>query len=230
MAQSGSPREANPERPTVATHAYSVARGYAELEQGARVFGIASLREATAWEFNLKIGLGRGLQLGVFGPGYLRTSAGAGVGDVGVSLKLSRGVSSRSTVALVPSVTFPTGDEARGLGAGRMLSSAVAVLSADLPARFHFDVNAGPVGVGAGKPQWFTSVGFSRGGTIGAATELFAFTSGASGPRQGGLLAAAVVRCAEWAVLDAGGAVGLSRETPHQVFVGLTTNVGRIFK
>jgi len=201
-ARSGSPRDANPERPTVATHAYSVAGGYAELEQGTRVFG----------------------------PGYLRTSAGAGVGDLGVSLKLSRGVSSRSTVALVPSVTFPTGDRARGLGAGRMLSSVVAVLSADLPASLHFDFNTRPVGVGAGTPQWFTSVGFSRAGTIGAATELFDFTSGASGPRQRGFLAAAVVRCAAWAVLDARGAVGLSQETPNQALVGLTTNLGRIFK
>ena len=41
------PRTANPERPTVATHAYTVAPGYAELEQGARAFGVDGLGDAT---------------------------------------------------------------------------------------------------------------------------------------------------------------------------------------
>ncbi len=225
-----SPRAANPERPTVATHAYTVAAGFAELEQGARAFGVAALREATAWEFNLKIGLARNLQLGMFGPGYVRTSDGVGIGDLGIALKLSHPVSERTTLAVVPSATFPTGNQQRGLGAGRVLASVVGVVSGDLPARFHFDVNAGPVAIGAGKPQWFTSVGLSRGGSIGFAGELFDFTAGAGGPRQRGLLLAVLLSAAEWAVIDAGGAAGLTRETPDQIFVGLTTNWGRIFK
>src|SRR5437762_8267743 len=98
-----SPRAANPERPTVATHAYTVAPGYAELEQGARAFGVDALREATAWEFNLKIGVSKGVQLGVFGPGYMRTSAGTGIGDLGIALKFARAVSSRTAIALVSS-------------------------------------------------------------------------------------------------------------------------------
>ncbi len=171
----------------MATHAYTVAPGYAELEQGARAFGVEGVREATAWDFNLKIGVRRGVQLGVFGPAYLRTSAGVGVGDLGVAIKFARAVSSRTAVAVV-------------------------------------------LGIGAGTPQWFTSVGLSRGGRVGAVTELFDFTKSGAGPRQRGFLAAAVVQLAEWAVLDAGGALGLSRETPDQLFIGLTTNLGRIFK
>lgn len=224
------PRAANPERPTVATHAYGVAPGFAELEQGARAFGLDGFRDGTAWEFNLKLGVARGVQVGVFGAGYLRTAAGNGVGDLGVSFKLGRALSELSAVALVPAVTLPTGDEARGLGAGRALGSLVAVYSVDLPAAFHFDLNAGPVGIGAGEVQWFTSVGLARGGTVGIATELFDFTSGGVGPRQRGFLGAVLVTLAEWAVLDVGGVVGLLPESPDQMFVGLTTNVGRIFK
>jgi hypothetical protein len=225
-----SPRAANPERPTVATHAYTVVPGYVELEQGGRAFGVDGLREATAWEFNLKIGLTDGLQLGVFGAGYLRTSGGAGVGDVGGSLKWGRALTARSAVALVPAVTVPTGDEGRGLGAGRALGSLVAVYSADLPAALHFDFNAGPVGIGEGRPQWFTSLGLARGGAVGVAFELFDFTAGAAGPQQRGLLGAALVTLAEWAVVDVGAVLGLTRESPDQVFLGVTTNVGRIFK
>src|SRR6266850_1324542 len=136
-----SPRTANPERPTVATHAYTVAPGYAELEQGARAFGLSGLGEGTAWDFNLKIGVRPGLQLGFFGAGYVRTAAGGGVGDVGLSLKMSHAVSPQAAIALVPAMTLPSGDEPRGLGAGRTLGSLVGVVSADLPQGVHFDAN-----------------------------------------------------------------------------------------
>jgi len=38
------------------------------------------------------------------------------------------------------------------------------------------------------------------------------------------------VRPAEWIVVDAGGSVGLWRETPHLVFVGVTTNLGAVVR
>jgi hypothetical protein len=225
-----SPRAANPERPTVATHAYTVAPGYAELEQGARAFGVDRFGEATAWEFNLKLGITDGVQFGFFGAGYLRTAGGTGLGDVGWSVKVGRELSARSAVAVVPAVTVPTGNEGRGLGAGRILGSLVGVYSADLPAGLHFDFNAGPVAIGAGRPQWFTSVGLARGGAVGVAFELFDFTAGAAGPQQRGLLGAALVTVAEWAVVDVGAVLGLTGESPDQLFLGVTTNVGRIFK
>jgi hypothetical protein len=232
LVAQASPRAANPERPTVATHAYAVAPGYAELEQGARAFGVGGLGEATSWDFNLKIGLRPGLQLGVFGAGYMRTEGGAGVGDVGLSLKASRAVSPSVAIAVVPAITVPSGDAGRGHGAGRTLGSLVGVFSADLPKGFHFDANAGPVGIGAGQPQWFTSVGLAHGGigAVGVATELFDFTTGGAGARQRGLLAAVMVTVAEWVVVDAGGVRGLVAGTPDQLFLGMTTNLGRIFK
>lgn len=232
MSDGQSPRAANPERPTVATHAYTVAPGFAELEQGARAFGVSGLGEGSAWDLNLKIGLRPGLQLGFFGPGYVRTGAGAGVGDVGWSLKASRVISPKASIAMVPAVTVPTGDAGRGLGAGRALGSLVGVFSADLPGGFHFDANAGPVGIGAGRSQWFTSVGLAHGGVgpVGVAFELFDFTGGGVGTRQRGLLAAVMVTVADWVVLDAGGVRGLVDGTPDQLFLGMTTNVGRIFK
>src|SRR5881409_4172516 len=109
VARGQSPRAANPERPTFATHAYAVAPGYAELEQGLAARGTGSLREATNWDVNLKVGLSRHVQLGLFGPLYARTSAGSGVGDLGAALKLRTDLSSRAAVAMVPSVTAPTG-------------------------------------------------------------------------------------------------------------------------
>jgi hypothetical protein len=77
-----SPRDANPERPTYATHAYAVAPGYAELEQGVSARGIHALGDATSWDVNLKFGLSAWAQFALFGPLYLRGPGGGGVGDL----------------------------------------------------------------------------------------------------------------------------------------------------
>jgi hypothetical protein len=228
-AAAQSPRTANPERPTFATHAYAVAPGYVELEQGLAARGTASLREETTWDINLKIGVSPHVQLGLFGPGYTRIRTGSGVRDLGLAVKARTDLSPRAAVALVPSVTAPTGSEARGLGAGRALGGVVGVVSADLPG-VHVDVNAGPQGIGAGAPQWFVSLGGSRTfGRAGLAVELFEFTPGGAGSRLAGVLGAVTIRLAEWAVVDAGGSVGTTEETPDQLFVGITTNMGRLF-
>jgi hypothetical protein len=208
-----------------------VAPGYAELEQGVRAFGLRKFSEATAWDVNFKIGLRPGVQLGLFGLPYVRSGAGSGFGDLGAALKLSRELSPKSAVAIVPAVTVPTGDNSRGLGAGRTLFGVVGAFSSDLSGTLHFDANAGPVGIGAGRPLWFTSIGLSfGGGSVGLATELFDFTSGAAAPRQRGFLGAVMVTVSESVVLDVGGVRGLVDGTAHQAFVGLTTNLGAIFK
>src|SRR5437763_1320962 len=66
-------------------------------------------------------------------------------------------------------------------------------------------------------------------GRAGLAVELFEFTPGGAGPRLAGVLGAATIRLAEWAVVDAGGAVGATGGTPDQLFLGITTNLGRLF-
>ena len=229
-AAAQSPRAANPERPTFATHAYAVATGYAELEQGWSARGTGSLREQTNWDVNLKLGVSRHVQAAMFGPLYARGAGGGGVGDLGVALKLRTDVSARAALAVVSAVSAPTGSAARGLGAGRALGMLVGVLSADLPGAIHADVNAGPQGIGAGAPQWFISLGGGRGfGRVGVTVELFDFTRGGAGPQLAGVLGAVTLRLSQWAVADAGGVRGTARGTPDQLFVGMTTNLGRIF-
>jgi len=226
-----SPHAANPERPSVATHAYTVAPGYMELEQGVRAQGFGNFRDQTSWEFNLKIGVARPVQLGLFGTGYNRTGEGNGVGDVGVALKLRRDLSSTHTVALVPAVTLPSGDQSLGLGAGRVLGSLLAVWSFELGGLLRTDLNAGPVGIGAGRPQVLGTASFSRAlGRWGVAAEVYGYTSGGAGPGQGGLLGAVTLRPAVWLVVDGGGVVGVGALARDQLFLGMTTNLGRIFK
>jgi hypothetical protein len=230
VARGQSPRAANPERPTLATHAYAMAPGYFELEQGLRVQG-SDAGNATAWDYNLKIGVARQIQFAFFGTGFIHTAAGGGVGDVGLTLKLSTSVSPRATLALASSVTFPTGDAAAGRGTGRTQGGVLAVVSVDGPWRLHADVNLGPVALGAGASplRWFHSVGAGVAlGRYGLATELYGFTAGAGESAEWGALGAVTFRPAEWIVVDAGGSLGLWRNTPHLLFVGVTTNLGAV--
>ena len=226
-----SPRAANPERPTVATHAYAVAPGYWELEQGFSIRGLHSLREMTSWDLNLKLGLARGWQLDISGPAYGRTGTGTGVGDLGVALKARTDVTSRIAVGVVPGVTLPTGSRRAGLSAGRTLGAVVGVMSADVAPAWHVDLNLGPTGVGAGAPQWFGSAGVSWSrGPAALTTEFFGFTTGGVGPALSGALVAVLITPGERVVVDAGGVWGVTRQTPDQLFLGVTTNLGRIFE
>jgi hypothetical protein len=228
-AAQASPRAANPERPTVATHAYAVAPGFAELEQGVRT--VAAGPSTLLWEFNLKLGLAREAQLGLFGTGLVRTHATSGVGDLGVALKARRDVGERAALALVGAATFPTGNATLGFGAGETRGSLIAVVSADLPLHFHVDLNAGPTAIGAGTPQVLTTLSLGRSaGRVTFAGELYQFTAGGAGPRQAALLGAVALRVVEWAVLDGGAVRGLAAGTADQAFLGATVNLGRIFK
>lgn len=226
-----SPRDANPERPTYATHAYAVAPGYIEIEQGLAARGVESLRETTSWDVNVKVGVSPHVQLACFGPLYAREPAGGGIGDLGAALKLRSDVSPRAAVAIVSSVTAPTGDAAKGIGAGRALGGLTAVFSVDLPGGVHADANAGPQGIGEGRPQWFTSLALAHsfGGRLGATLEAFNFTAGGAGPQFSGILGAVTIRLAAWAIADAGGERRLSSGSLSQIFLGLTTNIGRVF-
>ena len=225
-----SPRAANPERPTFATHAYAVAPGYVELEQGLAARGVASLREETRWDVNLKVGVSHHAQAALFGPLYGRIAGRTGIGDFGAALKLRTELSPQTSGAIVTTVTAPTGNAARGLGAGRALAGLIAVVSVDLPAGVHLDANAGPQGIGAGAPQWFLSLGGARAlGRAGVTVEVFHFTDGGVGSRLAGVLGAMTLRVVEWVVVDAGGVVRTTSGTPDQVFVGCTTNLGRLF-
>lgn len=224
-----SPRAANPERPTVATHAYAVAPGYIEIEQGLSARGVSSFAQATSWDVNVKIGIAPHIQLGIFGPGFARNGAGHGVGDWGVALKLRADLSGPAAVAVVPTVTLPTGSERKGLGAGRALGQFPLVLSVNGPGGVHADLNAGPLGIGAGRLQWLTTASFGRSlGALAVTAEVYRISAGAAGPRQAGLLGALLVTPVQWIVIDAGGTLGLGSGSPDVLFFGVTTNFGRL--
>src|SRR6266702_4066851 len=116
---------------------------------------------------------------------------------------------------------------------GRTRGAVLAVASVDTPWRIHLDLNLGPVALGrGGSPlRWFHSLSAAIGaGRYGFTGEAYGYSAGAGEAAQWGALGAVTVRLAQWAVVDAGGSVGLWRDTPDLAFVGLTTNIGRVFR
>jgi len=232
------PRTALPERPTVATHAYTVAPGYVEIEtgiQGARPLGNTQLVAPIV----VKLGVARRSQLELQG-GYLseRTTGRAisGASDIGIALKqrvldaapLLRDFSVQGTVKLA------TG--ASGVGTGTTDISLLLISSRSLGAA-ELDLNAGWTrrsGDGSGVPRnaslLTASLGMPLAGRLGGVAELFAYpgTSGpAGGPPAVGFLVGPTVQLRRWFVLDAGLIANVQNMGANAIYAGLTWNAGR---
>jgi hypothetical protein len=230
-----------PERPTVATHAYTVAPGYLEIETGvqaARPEGVSQLVAPLV----VKIGLAPRLQLELQG-GYARTSipqlsdAIGGASDLGIALKwwllddapLVADFSAQGTIKLASG--------SRDVGTGTTDLSLLLISSRSLgPAQL--DLNAGYThrsGDGTVVPTNATFLTVSFGspihGPLGSVIELFAYptTAGPAGtPTQVGFLIGPTLQIRPWLMLDAGAILNVRNLGANAVYAGLTYNVGRV--
>jgi len=233
-------RVAQPERPSVATHAYTVARGYAEVEAGAQ---LARVRGGSEFDgpVVLKFGLAPRVQLELADQ-YLRvrgpSTRFAGFGDASAALKwrlLDRN-GLLGDFAVQPAIAFPTG-RAGTTGTGTSATSLVVISSRKL-GQVELDVNAGVTvhsGDGSRVPRtatlWTASFGGPVTARVGWVAELFGYpgTGGAGGtPPQVGMTLAATLTVHPWLVLDAGLVPNVEHLPANALFAGVTWNAGRI--
>ena len=230
------PRAAMPERPTVATHAFTVAPGYLELETGAE--RDANRDGTVAWSTPtvLKIGLASRAQAGLFaslvGPPGARTS----IGDLaaGIKYRPADDLQIVGALGVLPIVKFPTGDDAHGT---RTTDVSVIVISSHKFGDAALDVNVGYTrrsGDGSRAPKdatgWTVSGGLPLGGDAGLALEVFGYprTTGAAGaPSSIALLGGPTWQLGESTVIDAGVIVRLQGPQANAVYAGVTRNLGR---
>src|SRR4051812_47481213 len=81
------PRAVQPERPSVATHAGTVAPGYVEIETGVETDRNADGTHALQVPTLVKVGIAPQVQLSVLAPVLRTTDLPLGIGDVGVGVK-----------------------------------------------------------------------------------------------------------------------------------------------
>lgn len=235
------PHTAQPERPTVATHAGTVAPGWVEIEAGVErdhLDGAHVLFTPTVLKFGIvprvQLELGGSFQhLSGTIPNY------SGIGDVSAALKW-RALEHAPVLgdfALQPSLKLPSGSASHGTGTGTTDVSLLLISSHDWGA-FALDINAGYTrrsGDGSVAPKNATLWTVSGGGpvykSLGWVVEFFGFprtTGPAVADGTAALLTGPTFEVANWLVLDAGAIVPLTGPQPHALYAGLTWNIGRL--
>jgi hypothetical protein len=234
------PHAVQPERPTLATHAGTVAPGWLEIESGIERDRFAPSDIGYITPTLLKFGIANRLQLGVFGALGHPAPGVTGIGDVGAGVKwrLVEGAPIVGDFALLPSVKLPTGSAASGTGTGTTDVSLLAISSHDL-GPVALDINVGYTkrsGDGLVAPTsaslWTVSTGGPFAGALGWVLECYGYpgTGGPSGQAPiVAVLAGPTFLAKSWLAFDAGAIVPVKGAQPHALYAGVVYNVGRLW-
>jgi hypothetical protein len=234
------PREANPERPTVATHAYAVAPGIVELETGVQWQRLGPHSADWTGPTLVKIGLVKHLQLDIapgwawLGPDGFRRG-GIADSQVGLKWQVASGLPVLADFALQSTVKLPTGDVRLGTGTGTTDLNLVVISSRSIH-KVEFDLNVGYTrrsGTGLEAPTtatlWTVSTGFPVAGRISWAAEVFGYpgTRGPAGSRPiVAFLTGPTFQAQRSVVFDAGLILSVEGFGATAAYAGLTWNVG----
>ena len=233
------PHLVQPERPTVATHAGTVARGWLELEEGGEWDKDGDRQKSFFAPTNLKIGLASNAQLNILFNVIDNRSVRNGnltASDVtiGVKYRLVEDNHILGDFALLPAIKFPTAREGEG-GTGTTDFSLLLISSRQL-GPVAMDLNAGAThrtGNGTSAPIhasiWTASFGFPITGPLGAVFEMFGYpgTSGPAGQKgSAAILVGPTFLLRKWLALDAGIISPLTGPQPHAVYTGFVWSCG----
>ena len=236
------PHAVQPERPTVATHAGTVATGWFEIEAGTEFDRYTDTSGGALVPVLAKVGLAPRVQLElqtvvVSPPNGVTT--GIGDSSIGVKWRLVEGAPIVGNFATVASVKLPSGSSDSGTGTGTTDFSLLLVSSHKI-GLVELDLNFGYTwrgGDGVLTPRhasvWASAFSGPAHGRLGWFAELNGFpaTSGPAGAQASvGLLAGPTFAIRDWLVVDAGEWVGLAGPQPRALFAGVTYNVGRLWK
>jgi hypothetical protein len=234
--ESTDPHSAQPERPTVATHAYTVWPGYSEVEFGLELDQLAGT-ETFSTPTTYKVGITRRTQIeATFS--WASQSGGStaqGFSDLVLAFKwrLTDSLPLFGAFAIQPALRLPVG--AAAFSSDDYVGSLLLISSQKI-GPVELDLNFGAfVPITSGDfphlaTLWTVSTGGPVRGNFGWTAELYGYpgTSGAGseGPLVG-LLVAPTFQMHDWFVLDAGVIFPVSGPQPHSIFAGLTWNVGK---
>ena len=242
LGQAPDPHTVQPERPTVATHAGTVAPGWVELEWGLEWDRYDDGSRGVVLPIVAKVGLGSHTQLNVV-QSPLHPPGGQSIhaSDLtfGVKWRVADDAPVLGRFAILPSVKFPTGSALLGSGTDTTDASLLVISSHDL-GPVAMDLNAGYTrrsGDGLTAPRnatvWTASFGGPAAGPVGWVAELYGYprTSGPAG--QDNIVAILLgptfgVRAS--LALDGGVIVPLTGPQPHAVYFGGVWNIGRAWK
>lgn len=232
------PHAVQPERPTVATHAGTVARGWIELEEGGEWDKLSDGHRFFQAPTNLKIGLASRAQLNFLfnvivdqalgDPSYATTDL-----TIGLKYRILDRNPILGAFALLPAIKLPTASLRSGTGT---TDYSLLLISSREIGPVAMDLNLGATrrtGDGTHAPRtagiWTASFGFPLNGPLGAVVELFGYrhtTGPAGGKGTAALLIGPTFLLRQWLALDAGGIVPLTGPQPRALYTGFVWNFG----
>jgi hypothetical protein len=235
------PRAVQPERPTVATHAHTVAPGYLEIEAGLEGDRYATDRRAFTAPILVKVGLASHLQLNVATTGFAAADdigQGRGLGDlnVGIKWRLLDNNPILGDFAILPAIKLPTGSLARGTGTGTTDAGVLLISSYEL-GPVSMDLNAGLTRVGrrdstsaSSAALWTASFGAPVIGRLSWVAELFGVQTidGSGTPSIVEFLTGPTYLLSPSLNLDLGLITPLRGNRSNALYVGLVWNAGRL--
>jgi hypothetical protein len=244
-AESAPPRDPHavqPERPTLATHAHTVAPGWVEIETGVEHDRLSDGERSESAITTTKVGLTARTQLAVTASA-LRVPSDAspttGLGDLSIALKwrVLDQAPALGDFAVLSALKLPSGSFERGTGTGTT-DASLTVISSYAFGPVSLDVNAGVTlrsGDGTKAPEraslWTVALGLPLAGPLAWATEVYG-DPGTHGPAGAGPLVAVLFGPTwtprSWLELDAGAIVPVSGPQPHALYAGLVWNIGRL--
>ena len=230
------PRAVQPERPSVATHAGTVAAGYIEIESGVERDRFSDRSLASQVPTLIKLGLSSHTQLAIGVPASGATGAGTGFGDlsVGVKWRITEDTPLLQDIALLPSVKFASGGT-RGTGT---TDANLLLINSRTFGPVSVDLNVGITrrsGDGSNAPRtasmWAVAAGIPVRGAFGWAFECYGYpgTSGVAGSAP----IVALLTGPTWVLrpeiaLDAGVIAPFAGPQPRAFYAGIVTSVGRV--
>ena len=232
------PHAVQPERPTVATHAGTVAPGWIELEAGGEWDKLPEGHRLFLAPTNLKVGLASRAQLNVLLNLIVDSALPDGsfaVGDLtlGVKLRVIEDNPILGDFAILPAIKLPTASLRGGTGT---TDFSLLLISSRQLGRVAMDLNLGATrrsGDGTVVPRtagvWTASFGFPINGPLGATVEVFGFrrTTGPAGSvGTAALLIGPTYLVHEWLALDAGAIIPLDGPQPRAIYTGFVWNFG----
>lgn len=229
-----------PERPTVATHAGTVARGWVELEEGGEWDKHPDDTHSFVAPTNIKIGLGARTQLNLLLSLIHARAVNGGalaLGDltVGVKYRIVDGDRLLGDFAVLPAVKLRTASSTSGAGTGTTDFSLLLISSREI-GPVSMDINVGQTrrsGNGSQVPRttgiYTASFGFPVRGQLGWVAELFGFprTSGPAGtPAIAAILTGPTFTVREWLAIDGGVITPITGPQPRAAYAGFVWNLG----
>lgn len=241
QAPTNDPRTVQPERPTVATHAHTVAPWYVEFEAG--VQGDRYARGARAYNAPIvtKIGLASHVQLNIGTPVVFAADPigqATGLGDVNVGLKwrLMDDAPLLGDFAVIPSIKLANGSSERGTGSGTT-DVAITVISSHSFGPVAMDVNGILTRVGASSTSasgksalWTFSFGFPVAGRLSWVAEVFGQPTidGSGAASTAALLTGPTLLLDRAFNVDVGLITPFHGDMPNAIYAGLVWNAGRL--